>query len=372
MNVALFFTYDMSLQKWNDLNILDREVKLYNKISNNDIKFTFVTYGTKSDHKFSNKLENIDIYPIYDDIKKHKNKLLRFLYSLIIPFKIKKEFHHIDILKTNQLMGSWIPVMLKFLLRKKLIIRTGYDIFYFSIKEKKNIIKIFLYFLLTQISLLSSDKYIVTSSSDYKFLRKWFFLSKSKLSIIQNYVENLNSLNSEIREDEKIIAVGRLEKQKNYKKIINFVSNSNFELHIFGNGSMESELNKYVDTNDIKNIKFLGSLTHNNLLNTYSKYKFYIILSDFEGNPKTLIEAMSRGCIPIVSNISHLTEVIKDEFNGLILKNKNISIKDFLNLKKIDEETMNMLSRNAFQYANKNFSLESIVKKEIKLYESLI
>ena len=62
MNVALFFTYDMSLQKWNDLNILDREVKLYNKISNNDIKFTFVTYGTKSDHKFSNKLENIDCF----------------------------------------------------------------------------------------------------------------------------------------------------------------------------------------------------------------------------------------------------------------------------------------------------------------------
>ena len=66
------------------------------------------------------------------------------------------------------------------------------------------------------------------------------------------------------------------------------------------------------------------------------------------------------------------TEVIKDEFNGLILKNKNISIKDFLNLKKIDEEKMKILSKNAFQYANKNFSLESIVKKEIKLYESLI
>ena len=134
---------------------------------------------------------------------------------------------------------------------------------------------------------------------------------------------------------------------------------------------MESELNKYLDSNEINNIKFLGGLSHNDLLNTYSKYKFYIILSDFEGNPKTLIEAMSRGCIPIVSNIRHLTEVIEDEFNGLILKNKNISIKDFLNLKKIDEEKMNILSKNAFQYANKNFSLESIVKRELKLYESL-
>jgi len=373
MNVALFFTYDISLQKWSELDILEREIKLYNKISNDNVKYTFVTYGNYSDYEFSNNLKNIEIIPIYSHIKKHKNRLIRFLLSITIPFRIKKKLKHIDILKTNQLMGSWIPIILKFLLRKKLIIRTGYDLFFFSIKEKKSIIKVFFYFLLTQVSLLSTDKYIVTSKSDYKFLCKWFFLDKKKLMIIHNYVEESDFLTIEKRDDLKILAVGRLEKQKNYKKIIKFVGNSKFELDIFGVGSMEKELKEYVDSKGLNNINFLGSLNHNYLLDVYKKYKFYILLSEFEGNPKTLIEAMSRGCIPIVSNTKHLTEIIEDGFNGIVVSDTSeVSIERFFVSKGINKEKLNTISNNAYEYAINNFSLKNIITKELELYSSLM
>jgi len=373
MNVALFFTYDISLQKWSELDILEREIKLYNKISNDNVKYTFVTYGNYSDYEFSNNLKNIEIIPIYSHIKKHKNRLIRFLLSITIPFRIKKKLKHIDILKTNQLMGSWIPIILKFLLRKKLIIRTGYDLFFFSIKEKKSIIKVFFYFLLTQVSLLSTDKYIVTSKSDYKFLCKWFFLNKKKLMIIHNYVEESDFFTIEKRNDLKILAVGRLEKQKNYKKIIKFVGNSKFELDIFGVGSMEKELKEYAESKGLNNINFLGSLNHNYLLDVYKKYKFYILLSDFEGNPKTLIEAMSRGCIPIVSNTKHLTEIIEDGFNGIVVSDTSeVSIERFFVSKGINKEKLNTISNNAYEYAINNFSLKNIITKELELYSSLM
>ena len=373
MNVALFFTYDISLQKWSELDILEREIKLYNKISNDNVKYTFVTYGNYSDYEFSNNLKNIEIIPIYSHIKKHKNRLIRFLLSITIPFRIKKKLKHIDILKTNQLMGSWIPIILKFLLRKKLIIRTGYDLFFFSIKEKKSIIKVFFYFLLTQVSLLSADKYIVTSKSDYNFLCKWFFLDKKKLMIIHNYVEESDFFTIEKRNDLKILAVGRLEKQKNYKKIIKFVGNSKFELDIIGVGSMEKELKEYADSKGLNNINFLGSLNHNYLLDVYKKYKFYILLSDFEGNPKTLIEAMSRGCIPIVSNTKHLTEIIEDGFNGIVVSDTSeVSIERFFVSKGINKEKLNTISNNAYEYAINNFSLKNIITKELELYSSLM
>ena len=38
-------------------------------------------------------------------------------------------------------MGSWIPIILKLLIKKPLIIRTGYDILEFSIKENKSLLK---------------------------------------------------------------------------------------------------------------------------------------------------------------------------------------------------------------------------------------
>ena len=48
MNVALFFTYDVSLSEWDRLKIIDREMKFYTDITkdDSDISFTLVTYGS--------------------------------------------------------------------------------------------------------------------------------------------------------------------------------------------------------------------------------------------------------------------------------------------------------------------------------------
>ena len=106
MNVALFFTYDVSLSQWEKLKIIDREMKFYSEITNNfdEIKFTLITYGNNEDLKYRDRYKNISIIPVYSINKRPSNKLLRFLDSLVIPFKIKKQLSHIDIFKTNQLL----------------------------------------------------------------------------------------------------------------------------------------------------------------------------------------------------------------------------------------------------------------------------
>ena len=56
MNVALFFTYDVSLSEWDRLKIIDREMKFYTDITkdDSDISFTLVTYGNQDDLKYKN------------------------------------------------------------------------------------------------------------------------------------------------------------------------------------------------------------------------------------------------------------------------------------------------------------------------------
>ena len=73
-------------------------------------------------------------------------------------------------IKTNQLMGSWIAIMLKLIFAKPLIVRTGYDLFRL-IYEKKSLIKKIFYYILTQFSILFSDLYLVTSRTDKDFLK---------------------------------------------------------------------------------------------------------------------------------------------------------------------------------------------------------
>ena len=56
----------------------------------------------------------------------------------------------VSLIKTNQLNGSWIAILIKLIIKKPLLIRTGYDAFIFSIRDKKSIFKKVLYYLLTQ------------------------------------------------------------------------------------------------------------------------------------------------------------------------------------------------------------------------------
>ena len=101
------------------------------------------------------------------------------------------------------------------LTRKKLIIRTGYDVFLFSLKEKKQLYKKVLIYILTQLSIVLSDIYTVTSLDDKKFLEKYYISRKNKIRLRRNWVKFINSLNIlENRSHNSLISAGRLEKQK--------------------------------------------------------------------------------------------------------------------------------------------------------------
>ena len=65
--------------------------------------------------------------------------------------------------------------------RKPLYLRTGYDVYSFSVYEEKGNFKITSYFILTQIALFFSDLYSVTTELDKKFLISKFKFTKNIL-----------------------------------------------------------------------------------------------------------------------------------------------------------------------------------------------
>ena len=147
MNIVVVLTYEMSLEKWDKDGILDRELKLYKQLSKNfGYKFTFITFGNESDLKYLSIVPNSQIIPIYKLFKLRKTKIIKFIQSLFVYRKINLELKSPDLIKTNQLMGFWVCLGIKFRFKCPLIIRTGYDIYEFSIKNKKNILKRFGYF----------------------------------------------------------------------------------------------------------------------------------------------------------------------------------------------------------------------------------
>lgn len=376
MNIVYFLTYGYSLKTWNDSSALDREAKYFNYLSDkHGIKFYIVTYGDESDLIYSDMFTNSKIIPIYKYKKLFNIKLFDYINSLTFAKKIEKLIsENIDIIKQNQLLGFWISYMYKKKINNKLFLRTGYDMYLFSIHDKKNIIKKKLYKYLTNFGLRFSDIYTVSSISDFDFLNKSFNFKEDKLKILRNWIDSNEYLEINNRE-EAFVSVGRLEYQKNYEYLIKEISNLRRPLTIYGEGSEKNNLKNLSSQLNVQ-LQIKKNIPNKNLINELKKIKYFIIPSYFEGNPKSLLEAMSVGCVVFASNIKNHSEIISHGEDGFLFDLKDDSLKNQLtqviNNEEVSNKNIDLISQNAVKKINKNYAMEIIAIQEMKIISEVI
>lgn len=368
MKIAVFFTYDYSVNSLRSAGLLERELKIYEELQNKfNLEFTFFTFDDKD---YSMDYKNFKFVSVYKFISKSNNKFLRLLKSLAIPIKLAKKTKNIDILHQHQLLGSWIPLTLSIIQRKPLLIRTGYDAYLFSQLNSESLFKRLFYKLLTKYTLKFCNLYTVTSNSDLDFLKKSFTFNYQKIKVVPNWIERNDNFSNE-RFKNKILMVGRLEKQKNYEMVYDFLKESklDFEIDIYGSGSLYDELNDSKISKDLK-INFLGNKKYFELQKEYKKYKYFLSTSNFEGNPKTILEAQNNGCIVLASNIKNHTELIKHNENGFIFNNIK-EIEYYLNHCLQNEEIGKLFFKNN-QLRLKNNQIENISRIMFDDYKDLV
>jgi glycosyltransferase involved in cell wall biosynthesis len=105
---------------------------------------------------------------------------------------------------------------------------------------------------------------------------------------------NFNKTISKKHHQNTLVSVGRLEKQKNYLNLLKMLSGSNLTLHIYGNGSEKNNLINFSKNNKI-DLNIFDVIPNEKLRLNLTKYSIFISNSIFEGNPKTILEAMAAG-----------------------------------------------------------------------------
>lgn len=149
---------------------------------------------------------------------------------------------------------------------------------------------------------------------------------QNKSTVILNpfNMENLPSYNFEKR-GEEIVSVGRLQPQKNQKLLVeafSLIANDlpNYKLKIYGDGQLKEELQNQIDEYGLtEQIILMGA--HKDIFDKISTASLFVLSSDFEGLPNTLIEAMCIG-IPSVStdcSPGGARELITDGENGFVV-----------------------------------------------------
>ena len=354
---------------WRDSGNLEKELEYFeyqNKKYNHE--FVFITYGDASDKKVIKNYEYIEIIPIYDYLLKPNNKLLRYVNSIKIPFILKNITGRFDVIKQNQLLGSWVAIIFKLITRTPLIIRTGYDMFTFSRHDKKSLLLQALYYLLTQISILFSNSYTVSSSIDKEFLNKTFLCSSKKIKIVPNWIDNINFIDFKKRYQDRILCIGRLESQKNFEHLIKSFKDSEIQIDLYGEGNQKKLLLELAKSYNVK-VNFLGVLPYSSLKKIYSEYKVFVSTSLFEGNPKTILEAMAAGCVIVASNNPNNKEILSNKIDGILFSFED-DLKLIVENLFQDEDYLQKLSESSYHKVMNRNSLELISKLDNRiLYE---
>ncbi len=165
----------------------------------------------------------------------------------------------------------------------------------------------------------------------------------------------------------RLIFAGRLEAEKNIKKLIElfkmlYANDNSFSLTVCGRGGLSALLE------NIKGITCLGEIENEKLPQLYKSHDVFLTCSDTETLGNTTVEAMACGLVVVAANAGGTKNVIKDNYNGLLfdagsLENaKNVIVDIFKNPDKMDE-----ISANALLSVEK-YNADNSVKELVGMY----
>ncbi len=192
-------------------------------------------------------------------------------------------------------------------------------------------------------------------------------LKDEKSVIIPNYYnskfENENRIyNNRVK---KIISVGRLEEQKNYKLLIDSIGkieDNTIKLDIVGKGTLKEELLDYIKSKKMEDRISIIDWSKN-VKELLDQADLFVMSSKYEGMPNALMEAMVSG-IPCISTNCDFgpNELIQDRINGLLVKNEDPNdLVNNINYAVNNYENMIELAKNAVVFMKKNYSEQVII-----------
>jgi len=366
MNLILFFTKGVSLYDWDKVGILCREVKLYNRLIDKNIKISFITYGDKKDLLFKSRLNGIKIYCNRWGLP--KNYYNRFIH--LLHFNCLRKC---DLIKTNQMEGSEIALRCAQYWSKPLIGRMGYIWSEFErLKKTENKIN-FQYKLNIEKKVIEgAKKVVVTTAEMAERINKIHSNVPSKTIIIPNFVDTDSfKPDKSIEKDIDILFVGRIDEQKNIYSLLEALKKLQLNARIIGSGPLqESLINKYVK---LKN-KFIwqNNVSNSELPYYMNRSRLYILPSYYEGHPKTLLEAMSCGLPVIGANSPGINNIITHNSNGYLCETNSESLSSAIMELLGDHSLCNKLGQNAREFVVNNFSIDRIVDIELLAYKESI
>jgi glycosyltransferase involved in cell wall biosynthesis len=306
------------------------------------------------------------------------------LKDLLALFEIKKIIKQIspDVVHTHNSKAGVIGRFAAWLSGTKLIVHTIHSLPFIS----ANFFTKTVYLVIEKITSFVTDKFINVSngtmeiylrykigrSSNHQVIFSAFDVDKFKNANKHQALNDLN-LKENLNSSKIIVRMGRFEKLKRYKDLIETFSKilikfPNTVLILVGDGELLAENKRLSKTLNLeKNIIFTGFTVYPEKIIALAD--ICIMNSEREGLSRAMLQYLAGGKPVICSNIYGVKEVMKDDINGCLYDGENLNgLYNKISLLLSNEDYLNKLTIGAKKTDISNWSLEFMGKKINDLY----
>jgi glycosyltransferase involved in cell wall biosynthesis len=362
--MALFMTRGMSLSKWAELGMLQRELALYRWYASQGWKVVFVSYGDASDGEILRaslpqaavcaNLHGLDGNEYAESLLEIHGDTLRTA----------------DVFKTNQTSGSREALHVAKGLDKPLVARCGYLLSTFMrhmhgpdsapCKEAMEL----------EAEVFSRSRLVIVTTremADDVRMR----IPDARIAVVPNYVVPEHFPARTQPPDYDLCFVGRLHPQKNVLALLEALEHSTYRCLLIGDGELRDAAAVRIRPMQDR-VHWIPSVPHERLHEYISRARVFILPSRYEGHPKTLLEAMCLGLPVIGTKAPGITPILEQSRGGWLTGSSAGDIRAAIDTAMASPAERAKRGKLSRQFANVHFALEVVAPLESRQILSCI
>lgn len=216
------------------------------------------------------------------------------------------------------------------------------------------------------------DPFIVLSEKERKLIQRVY--GTRNVSVLPNCVDLPDGNNHYTRSGDclHILYLGRIEPNKGMDYLLEamgILKENEMVLHFAG---VEQGKNGYIERfKESLGDRFVyeGVVSGSKKTELFKRCQVFVLPSLYEGLPISLLETMSYGLVPVVTDVGSIGEYVKDGENGLLIGTRDsASIANALERLSADKKLMMTMSASARQTIFDRFQPTKYVEKLNEIY----
>jgi len=231
---------------------------------------------------------------------------------------------------------------------------------------------------LAQSLFIHSKQVIVLSELEQKVLEEKFGFTTAKVLSNSIDISIYHGLHlNQLHERPKLLYLGRIEKDKGIVELVEALKllkkDVSFHFILCGTGTLVQYCINECGIILGDDFEYKGVVSGDDKINVIKYSDLFILPSYFEGLPMALLETMSAGVVPIVTNVGSMKHVISHGINGFLV-NKEDTLDLYEKLRNIifHPESYPAISKNASNTIAEKFDIKNYILQLNQIYEAAI